>query len=48
VDVARYGHFTDAARPWEQLGFDPRGASGRTPDSVKANWLVESNSGVCP
>jgi len=24
VDVARYGHFTEAERPWERLGFRRR------------------------
>ena len=29
VEVAREGHFTDAGRPWEAVGFDPEFATLR-------------------
>jgi hypothetical protein len=30
VEVARHGHFTDPARPWERLGFDAPPCGGET------------------
>ena len=42
VDVARFGHFTSADRPWEVLGFDSRPAE---PAEVRVVELVGAEGG---